>query len=94
MMLAITLNAAFGAGCLFFALRAFRLGWPFLRDGWLAIRAQANQGAAPLNIEQRRLVSEGGRFLIGGVLWLGAGIIGALAGIYFTVQAYQLMYGG
>ncbi len=93
-MLAITLNAAFGAGCLFFAMRAFRLGWPFLRDGWLAVRTQAAQSDTPLNVEQRRLVSEGGRFLIGGVLWLGAGVIGTLAGVYFTVQAYQLMYSG
>jgi len=37
---------------------------------------------------------EGGRFLIGGIGWLLMGIIALIAGIYFTVVAYQGLYGG
>lgn len=93
-MLLVTLNAAFGAGFLLFAINAGRRGWPFAKHGWLTIQAQVAHPDYRENIERRRSISAGGRFLIAGVLWLGASAGSALAGVYFTAQALKIMYGG
>jgi hypothetical protein len=93
-MLLVTLNAAFGAGFLLFAMNAGRRGWPFAKHGWLLIQAQTAHPDYRENVERRRSISEGGRFLIAGVLWLGASLGSALAGVYFSVQALTMMYGG
>lgn len=92
-MLLITLNAAFSVGFLAFAFNALRRGVPFLRDGWLAVQTQARRPDFRQNVERRRLISDGGYFLIGGLLWLGASA-GALAlGLWFGWTALMLMRG-
>jgi hypothetical protein len=92
-MIAVTLNAIFGAGLFFFALNAVQRGWPYLRDGWMAVQTQASQPGFRQNVERRRLIAEGGRFLIGGIGWLGAGIGAFVASAYFSWQALRLIYG-
>lgn len=92
-MLLVTLNAAFGAGFLFFAMRARQRGWPFVKHGWLTIQTQTAFPDYRFNVERRRAISEGGRFLIGGLFWLTASLGGFIAALYFSVQAFNLMYG-
>jgi hypothetical protein len=89
-MLLITLNAAFGAGFFFFAIRAVRQGWPFFKHGWLMVQTSAPDFQS--TIERRGAISEGGRFLIGGTLWMAAGLGSFLAAFYFTIQAWNLLY--
>ncbi|MEZ4669206.1 MAG: hypothetical protein R3E39_14965 [Anaerolineae bacterium] len=92
-MLIVTINAIFGAGCLFFAQRAARRGWPFLRTGWMAVQSNASQPDFRVNVFRRRAISEGGRFLIGGLLWLAAALVGFLLALYFTRLAWIGMFG-
>lgn len=91
-MVLVTLNGAFGAGFLFFAMNALRRGWPFLRDGWLALQTQGSQPDARQNVERRRAISQGGRFFLGGLMWLVAAVISFAAALYFIIQAWTLMY--
>jgi hypothetical protein len=91
-VLLVTLNALFGVGFFYFALRSARRGWPFLRAGWLAVQTGASHPDFRYNVEHRRTISEGGLFLIGGLLWLlasGGALLGAL---YFSWQAWQLAF--
>jgi hypothetical protein len=90
-MLLVTLNGAFATGFLFFAMRALQRGWPFLRAGWTAIRVQVAHPDFRQNIERRRIISEGGIFLLGGVLWLAASVIALLVGGYFSWQTFLLL---
>lgn len=92
-MLIVTINAVFGAGCLFFSQRAFRRGWPFLRTGWMAVQANASQQDFHENVFRRVAISEGGRFLLGGLFWLGAALVGLIAAVYFSVLAWIGMFG-
>ena len=93
-MIAIMLNAAFGAGFLAFSFTAMRRGWPFARNGWLAIQTSTADPHFRQSVERRRAISEGGRFLIAGLMWLGAGFGCILLGAYFTLQAVILMRSG
>lgn len=93
-MLLVTLNAIFGAAAFFLAQRSLQRGWPFVRIGWMAVQTQASHPDFRQNVFRRFAVSEGGRFLMGGLAWLLLGILSLIAGIYFTVLAYQGMYGG
>ena len=93
-MLLVTLNGAFGAGFLFFAMRAFQRGWPFVKHGWLAMKTNTQIPDFREQVERRRAISEGGQFLIGGLLWLGAGVGSLVAAIYFIAQAWLIMRGG
>ena len=93
-MLLVTLNAIFAAASFFLAQRGLQRGWPFIKTGWMAVQANANQPDVRQNVFRRLAVTEGGRFLIGGIAWLVMGILALIAGIYFTVLAYQGMYGG
>jgi hypothetical protein len=92
-MLIITINALFGAGCLFFTQRAFRRGWPFLRIGWTAVQASASQPDFRVNVFRRRAISEGGRFLLGGLFWLVAAGVGLVAALYFSRLAWVGIFG-
>jgi hypothetical protein len=92
-MLLITLNSVFALVFLSFAREAARRGLPLIRAGWLAIRTQAAQPDHRQHSERRRLISEGGQFVIGGLLWLLAAAISAAAGLYFAVQAVRLWSG-
>ncbi len=93
-MILIILNGAFAAGLFFFSMRAVRQGWPFLKHGWLMMQTQTSDPNFRQDVERRRSISDGGRFLIGGILWLAAGMAAFVAAIYFTIQAYTIMYGG
>ncbi len=93
-MLLATLNAIFATASFFLAQRSLQRGWPFIKTGWLAIQTQAEHPDVRENVFRRLAVTEGGRFLIGGIGWLLMGVLALVAGIYFTVVAYQGMFGG
>lgn len=93
-MILIILNSAFAVGLFFFSMRAVQQGWPFLKHGWLMMQTQTSDPDFRYNVERRRAISEGGRFLIGGIMWLVAGIGAFVAAIYFSLQAWNIMYGG
>lgn len=92
-MLIVTINALFGAGCFFLAQRAFRRGWPFLRTGWTAVQANASQPDFRINVFRRQAISEGGRFLLGGIFWLATALISLIAALYFSRLAWVGMFG-
>lgn len=81
-MLIAAVNLLFAVVCLLFARMALLRGLPFVRLGWLAVSAAADQ--AREQVESRRTVSEGAAFLISGVVWLvlaaGAVLVGVVLG--------------
>lgn len=91
-MLLATINAIFAMGALAIAMQAARKGIPFVRDGWRLIQSQTGHPDFRHNVERRRSISDGGRFLVGGVLWLITGAVALAAAIYFGVQAFSLLY--
>jgi hypothetical protein len=93
-MIQVALNTIFGAALLMFAVRAAGRGWPFLRDGWNAIQAQTAHPDFRQNVQRRRIISQGGVFLLGGLLWLGAALVSFAAGIYLSWLALAVIYGG
>jgi hypothetical protein len=93
-MLFAALNAIFATAALGIAMQAFRKGLPFVRDGWTVIQAQTREPDFRENVERRRAISEGGRFLVGGLMWLLTAIVAFVGAIYFSVQAFNLVYGG
>jgi len=93
-MLIGSLNAIFAVASFFLARRGLERGWPFLKTGWLAIQSQAEHADVRENVFRRLTVTEGGRFLMGGIGWLVVAILALLAGIYFTVIAYQTLFSG
>lgn len=90
-MILLTLNAVFAAAFVIAGRNAARRGWPFVRHGWTLVQAHAGAPDARRNVERRRVIGEGGRFLIGGLLWLGAGAVELAAGVYFAVQTIRLL---
>lgn len=92
-MLLATLNAGFAIGALTIAMQAFRKGLPFLRYGWLLIQTGADAGDSDRNVERRHSVSEGGRFFLSGLLWLGGALLASVGVIYFGAQAFLLLRG-
>ncbi len=92
-MLLVTLNGAFAAGFFFFAMRALKQGWPFLKHGWLMMQTQTSHEDYRFNVERRRAISEGGRFLIGGILWLVGGVAALIGSLYFSAVAFHMLYG-
>ncbi len=93
-MLLGTLNAIFAVASFFIAQRGFQRGWPFIKTGWLAIQTQAEHPDVRENVFRRLAVTEGGRFLIGGIGWLAVGVLALIAGVYFMITAYQGLYTG
>ena len=91
-MLLASLNAIFATGALAIAMQAIRKGLPFVRSGWTIIQAQTSHPDFRYNVERRRAISDGSRFLIGGVLWLVTGAIALAGTIYFSIQAFSLVY--
>jgi hypothetical protein len=92
-MLLATLNAIFAMGAFTIALQAFRKGLPFLRSGWTTLQVQTQHSDFRTNVERRRAVQDGGRFLIGGILWLVMSAVALAAAVYFGVQAFTMLYG-
>jgi hypothetical protein len=93
-MLTVTLNAIFCFGAATLALYCWRKGWPFSRLGWQMIQAQVAHPDYRLNVERRRAIEAGGRFLVAGIGWLIGGGLLAVAAVYFGWLAFRLMYGG
>ncbi|MBZ0287331.1 MAG: hypothetical protein K8I30_06935 [Anaerolineae bacterium] len=91
-MLLATINAIFAMGALAIAIQAARKGIPFVRDGWTLIQTQTRHEDFRHNVERRRAISDGGRFLVGGALWLITGSAALAAAIYFGVQAFSIVY--
>ncbi len=93
-MLLGSLNAIFAMAAFFLSRRGLERGWPFIKTGWLAIQSQAEHGDVRENVFRRLTASEGGRFFLGGIGWLIIAILALLAGIYFTIVAYQTLFSG
>jgi hypothetical protein len=92
-MLIVTVNAIVGAVCCIFALNALKRGWPFLCIGWTALQSNARQPDARTNIYRRQAIAEGGRFFLGGVMWLVAGVSSGIIGLIFSWGALRMLYG-
>ena len=93
-MLLGSLNAIFAVASFYLSQRGLQRGLPFIKTGWMAVKAQAGEPDVRENVFRRLAVTEGGRFLIGGIGWFVVGILALIAGIYFMVTAYQTFYGG
>lgn len=92
-MVMLTLNAVFAAGFATAGVNALRRGWPFLQYGWSLLRLHADAADADENVERRRAISEGGRFVVGGLLWLAASVGAFGFAAYFGIQVIQTLYG-
>jgi hypothetical protein len=93
-MLLATINAIFATGALAIAMQAARKGLPFVRNGWTMIQTQTSHPDFRYNVERRRAISDGSRFLIGGLLWLVTGAAALAGAVYFGIQAYSLLFSG
>ncbi|MBN2471427.1 MAG: hypothetical protein JXN59_11940 [Anaerolineae bacterium] len=80
-------NLIFGAFFLFVSWRALRLAFPLIRVGWQAIDAAVQRPGYREHPKSRRIISEGGQFLIGGIIRLLLGIFGAGLGLYLVLRA-------
>lgn len=89
-MLLLTVNSlfalAFAAGTRFAWKRA-RL---FLQAGWVIIDAQLRYDDYRQNVERRRAIAEGGRYLIGGGGWLLITVVAAGYTAFFLVETIRL----
>lgn len=90
-MLLLTVNALFAMGAFAIALQAVRKGLPFIRSGWDAIQTQTSYPDFRYNVERRRAISDGGRFLLGGLLWLLTALAAFAGAIYFGSQAFAML---
>lgn len=86
-MLLIAVNLIFAVVTLLFARTAFIRAFPFIRTGWTAIRAATQHPDFRRDVNLRRVISDGGGFLIGGVIWLVIGVGAVGLGVFFGVQA-------
>jgi hypothetical protein len=86
MLLAIV-NAIFATLFWRFALSSLRRGRAFVRTGWLAIDASVAQPGFRQDINRRRTIDEGGRFLLGGLTWLVLGLGAVVIGALFAIEA-------
>jgi len=86
-MLLASVNAVFALIFGSFALRASQRGWLFLRGGWRMIQTQAapTPDDSPHDINEQA-ASEGGRFFLAGVLWLGSALIAGILTLWFAYQ--------
>lgn len=80
-------SAAFFAGCRF----ALRRALPFLRTGWQAVAAQMQHADARTNVERRRAIAEGGRYLLGGGGWLVIALVAGGYTVFFTLETLRLL---
>ena len=88
-MFLLTVNALFAAGAFAIAMQAVRKGLPFIRSGWDAIQTQTGHPDFRYNVERRRAISDGGRFLLGGLLWMVTALAAFAAAIYFGLEAFR-----
>ncbi|MEQ8673176.1 MAG: hypothetical protein RLP44_20205 [Aggregatilineales bacterium] len=89
-MLILALNAVFAGIFLVFSRTAFLRARLFLMLGWNTVRAEVIKPDYRQNVESRRLISEGGRFFLGGLFWLIATLVAFSLGIYFSLEVVRL----
>jgi hypothetical protein len=89
-MLIVAVNIAFALLFFFSAWRGLRRALPFLRLGWTAVSVAVKKPDFREDVESRRAINEGSRFLIGGVIWLLAGLGGIGLGLFFSYQAVRM----
>lgn len=65
--------------------RVLRLALPLIRVGWDAIDAGVQHPDYRTDVERRRLISEGGTFLLGGIIRLIFGVFGAGLGLFLIL---------
>jgi hypothetical protein len=90
-MLLITVNAIFALGAFGVAMQAAGKALPFIRSGWDALQTQTQHPDFRHNVERRRAISDGGRFLVGGLLWLVTALAALGAGLYFGAQVLGML---
>ena len=84
-MVLASVNAIFALVFGGIAWQCIPKGWLFLKLGWRAMDSNANLPDATLNVEKRRALDTANRFLIGGILWLGGGLLSVLLTVVFIV---------
>lgn len=84
---AAAVTLIFGLVFCLLSWRVLRLALPLLRVGWDAIDAGVQQPDYRTNLERRRLISEGGMFLLGGILRLCIGVFGLGMGLFMVLFA-------
>ncbi len=85
MVAAITL--IFGLVFCLLSWRVLRLALPLVRVGWDAIDAGVQRPGYRQDMERRRLISEGGAFLLAGIFRLMVGVFGAGLGLFLVLFA-------
>lgn len=91
-MLLLALNGIFAVIFFAFARRAVGRAWPFLKLGWSVVDREVKKSDYRQNVESRRIISQAGMFLIGGVLWLLAGMVSGGLSVYFSVELLRLYF--
>lgn len=91
-MLLLALNGIFAMIFFAFARRAFGRAWPFLKLGWWVIDEEVKKSDYRRNIESRKVISQAGVFLVGGLLWLLAGMVSGGLSVYFSVELLRLYF--
>ena len=92
-MLLMLLNVIFAGLFLSFARHAFRRAVPFLRIGYAAVSVEVQKPDYRTNIDSRQAISEGGRFLMGGMLWLLIMVMSLAIALFFAIEAVRLYTG-
>jgi hypothetical protein len=88
----LSLHALLAGVFALYARSALMRGALFFRYGLLTIRIEVDrQSNYRVDVRARRQISEGGAFVIGGLLWLGAGLICAGLCIHFIIQIIDLL---
>lgn len=81
MNLLITVEFVFGAVLIAGAVGALRHSWRFARFGWQTIDAVVtSRDDWRTHVESRRLIADGGRFLVVGTLGMLAGVVAGAFG--------------
>ena len=92
-MLLLALNAIFAGLFLNFARNTFKRAIPFLRIGWESISVETQKPDFRHNVESRQNIREGGRFLIGGIVWMVITLVLIGLGIFFAIETVRLYMG-
>lgn len=90
-MLLASVNAIFALIFGSFTLRASQRGWLFLRGGWNMIQSQAAPGDKSPPELNREAASQGGQFLLAGILWLGSALIAGILTLWFVYQTLNFL---
>lgn len=84
---AAAVTLVFGLVFCLLAWRVLRLALPLIRIGWDAIDAGVQRPDYRKDSRRRRLISEGGMFLMAGLFRLVVGVIGGGLGLFLVLWA-------